>query len=151
MGQGKVNIAKYLASHTIYCAVLRVVMRRYDEIIAKLTPFLKQTGFNPKTDVHFMPVSGYTGANIKDRSSACSWYNGPSLLEYLDDLKTLDRKLNAPLMIPVAEKYKVSILFARPLLLSHTIFHRIWVRLLLAKSNQVTSRRTNLSFSCQTR
>ncbi|SAL98092.1 hypothetical protein [Absidia glauca] len=79
---------------------------RYDEIIAKLTPFLKQTGFNPKTDVYFMPVSGYTGANIKDRSSACSWYNGPSLLEYLDDLKTLDRKLNAPLMIPVAEKYK---------------------------------------------
>ncbi|KAI8341454.1 P-loop containing nucleoside triphosphate hydrolase protein [Chlamydoabsidia padenii] len=79
---------------------------RYDEIIGKLTPFLKQTGFNPKTDVYFMPVSGYTGANIKDRSSACSWYNGPSLLEYLDNLKTIDRKLNAPLMIPVAEKYK---------------------------------------------
>jgi peptide chain release factor subunit 3 len=69
---------------------------------------LKQTGFNPKTDIYFMPVSGYTGANIKDRSSACPWYSGPSLLEYLDDLKTLDRKFNAPLMIPIAEKYKVS-------------------------------------------
>lgn len=70
---------------------------------------MKQTGFNPKTDIFFMPVSGYTGANIKDRSSACPWYSGPSLLEYLDDLKTLDRKFNAPLMIPVAEKYKVNI------------------------------------------
>ncbi|CAO3594177.1 unnamed protein product [Absidia cylindrospora] len=79
---------------------------RFDEIIGKLTPFLKQTGFNPKTEVYFMPVSGYTGANIKDRSSACSWYNGPSLLEYLDDLKTLDRKFSAPLMMPIAEKYK---------------------------------------------
>ncbi|ORZ24169.1 P-loop containing nucleoside triphosphate hydrolase protein [Absidia repens] len=78
----------------------------FDEIIGKLTPFLKQTGFNPKTEVYFMPVSGYTGANIKDRSSACSWYNGPSLLEYLDDLKTLDRKFNAPLMMPIAETYK---------------------------------------------
>ncbi|KAI8344076.1 P-loop containing nucleoside triphosphate hydrolase protein [Chlamydoabsidia padenii] len=79
---------------------------RYDEILGKLTPFLKQTGFNPKTDIHFMPVSGFTGANIKERSPACTWYNGPSLLEYLDDLKTLDRKINAPLMIPIAEKYK---------------------------------------------
>ncbi|ORZ21546.1 P-loop containing nucleoside triphosphate hydrolase protein [Absidia repens] len=79
---------------------------RYDEILGKLTPFLKQVGFNPKTEVYFMPVSGYTGANIKDRSPACTWYNGPSLLEYLDDLKTMDRKFNAPLMIPIAEKYK---------------------------------------------
>ncbi|CAO3588272.1 unnamed protein product [Absidia cylindrospora] len=79
---------------------------RYDEILGKLTPFLKQVGFNPKTEVYFMPVSGFTGANIKERSPACTWYNGPSLLEYLDDLKTMDRKFNAPLMIPIAEKYK---------------------------------------------
>ncbi|KAG2226831.1 hypothetical protein INT45_005796 [Circinella minor] len=79
---------------------------RYDEILGKLTPFLKQTGFNPKTDIHFMPLSGYTGANIKDRAKQCTWYNGPSLLEYLDDMKTMERKLNAPLMLPVAEKYK---------------------------------------------
>ncbi|KAI7867560.1 P-loop containing nucleoside triphosphate hydrolase protein [Spinellus fusiger] len=79
---------------------------RYDDILLKLSPFLKQTGFNPKTDITFMPVSGYTGANIKDRASACTWYNGPSLLEYLDNMLTLDRKINAPLMIPIAEKYK---------------------------------------------
>ncbi|CAO3647378.1 unnamed protein product [Cunninghamella blakesleeana] len=79
---------------------------RYDEILGKLTPFLKQTGYNPKTDVVFMPVSGFTGANIRDRAKDCPWYDGPSLLEYLDNMKTLDRKINAPLMIPVAEKYK---------------------------------------------
>ncbi|KAI9270420.1 P-loop containing nucleoside triphosphate hydrolase protein [Phascolomyces articulosus] len=79
---------------------------RYDEILGKLTPFLKQTGFNPKTDIYFMPVSGYTGANIKERAKQCTWYSGPSLLEYLDNMKTLERKLNAPLMLPVAEKYK---------------------------------------------
>ncbi|CAO3664776.1 hypothetical protein G6F70_006020 [Rhizopus microsporus] len=80
---------------------------RYDEIIAKLTPFLKQTGYNPKTDVHFMPLSGFTGANIKDRDpKSCPWYDGPSLLEYLDAFKPTDRKINAPLMIPISEKYK---------------------------------------------
>ncbi|CEG67998.1 Putative Elongation factor Tu GTP binding domain-containing protein [Rhizopus microsporus] len=80
---------------------------RYDEIIAKLTPFLKQTGYNPKTDVHFMPLSGFTGANIKDRDpKSCPWYDGPSLLDYLDAFKPTDRKVNAPLMIPISEKYK---------------------------------------------
>lgn len=143
----------HLPDYTPYLpgTVLTIVIHRYDEIIAKLTPFLKQTGFNPKTDVYFMPVSGYTGANIKDRSSACSWYNGPSLLEYLDDLKTLDRKLNAPLMIPVAEKYKVSKHSSIVIVDISPPFHRIWVQSLWVKSNQATSRKTNLSFSCQTR
>lgn len=81
---------------------------RYDEILTKMTPFLKQTGFNPKTDIHFMPLSGFSGANIKERDTkVCPWYNGPSLLEFLDEHKTSDRKLNAPLMIPISEKYKV--------------------------------------------
>lgn len=79
---------------------------RYDEIVSKFGPFLKGTGYNPKTDVTWMPVSGYTGANIKDRSKDCTWYNGPSLLEFLDNMQTVDRKINAPLMMPINEKYK---------------------------------------------
>ncbi|KAI8580212.1 hypothetical protein K450DRAFT_238694 [Umbelopsis ramanniana AG] len=79
---------------------------RYDEIVSKFGPFLKGTGYNPKTDVTWMPVSGYTGANIKERSKACTWYNGPSLLEFLDNMQTVDRKINAPLMMPINEKYK---------------------------------------------
>lgn len=39
---------------------------RYDEIVGKLSPFLKGTGYNMKTDVTFIPVSGFTGANIKE-------------------------------------------------------------------------------------
>ncbi|ORX91349.1 hypothetical protein K493DRAFT_317330 [Basidiobolus meristosporus CBS 931.73] len=81
---------------------------RYDECVTKLTPFLKASGYNPKTDLDFMPVSGYTGANIKDRApaSVCPWYTGPSLLELLDNMQTIERKVNSPLMIPITEKYK---------------------------------------------
>ncbi|KAI0701824.1 P-loop containing nucleoside triphosphate hydrolase protein [Cytidiella melzeri] len=81
---------------------------RYDEIKDKLTPFVRSAGFNPKTDVTFIPVSAYTGANLKDRvsKSVCSWYDGKSLLEHLDTTPMVERKLNAPLMIPVSEKYK---------------------------------------------
>jgi peptide chain release factor subunit 3 len=31
---------------------------RYDECCGKLLPFLKQVGYNPKTDLDFMPISG---------------------------------------------------------------------------------------------
>ena len=49
---------------------------RYDEITGKLTPFIKASGFNVKTDVTFIPVSAYTGVNLKDRVSkdVAPWY-----------------------------------------------------------------------------
>ena len=49
---------------------------RFDEIKDKLTPFIRAAGFNVKTDVNFIPVSAYTGANLKDRVSkaVCSWW-----------------------------------------------------------------------------
>lgn len=36
----------------------------------------KGAGFNPKTDVSFLPVSAFTGLNLKDRvpKSVCTWY-----------------------------------------------------------------------------
>ncbi|EJD53504.1 hypothetical protein AURDEDRAFT_79954 [Auricularia subglabra TFB-10046 SS5] len=81
---------------------------RYDEIVTKITPFVKSAGFNPKTDVTFLPLSAYAGQNLKDRvsSSIAPWWSGPSLLEHLDNMPMVDRKIRAPLMIPVSEKYK---------------------------------------------
>ncbi|KAJ8482219.1 hypothetical protein ONZ51_g5483 [Trametes cubensis] len=81
---------------------------RFDEIKEKLTPFIKAAGFNVKTDLTFIPVSAYTGANLKDRlkKEVCDWWDGPSLLEHLDKMPMVDRKITAPLMMPISEKYK---------------------------------------------
>lgn len=48
---------------------------RYNEIKDKLVPFIKGSGFNPK-DVTFIPISGYTGMNLKDPvpPSTCAWW-----------------------------------------------------------------------------
>ncbi|PWZ02022.1 hypothetical protein BCV70DRAFT_157692 [Testicularia cyperi] len=80
---------------------------RYDEILGKLTPFLRSAGFNPKTDITFIPVSAFAGQNLKERvpKAVCDWYTGPSLLEYLDNLELGDRKITAPLKMPISEKY----------------------------------------------
>ncbi|CAZ83323.1 unnamed protein product [Tuber melanosporum] len=81
---------------------------RFDECTTKLTQFLKGTGYSTKTDLMFMPLSALTGANLKTRvaEDVCPWYSGPSLLEYLDNMKTLERKLKTPFMMPISGKYK---------------------------------------------
>lgn len=81
---------------------------RYGEIKDKLTPFVKAAGFNPKTDVTFIPVSAYTGLNLKERvsKSTCPWFDGPSFLEHIDKMPMVDRKIHFPLMMPISEKYK---------------------------------------------
>jgi len=81
---------------------------RYDEIKTKLAPFIKGAGFNMKTDVNFMPVSAYTGVNMKDKADKkyMPWWDGDSLLGLLDGMPMVDRKTNGPLMMPISEKYK---------------------------------------------
>lgn len=81
---------------------------RYKECTTKVVQFLKGVGYNPKTDISMMPVSAQTFTGIKDRvpTSLAPWYDGPSLLEYLDGMQALERKLNAPFMMPIAAKYK---------------------------------------------
>ncbi|KAI3403436.2 SUP35 [Candida oxycetoniae] len=80
---------------------------RYNECTSKLGMFLKGIGYN-KEDVTCMPVSGYTGAGLKDRVSSedCPWYKGPSLLEFLDNMDTMNRKINGPFMLPISGKMK---------------------------------------------
>ncbi|KAI5948724.1 SUP35 [Candida theae] len=80
---------------------------RYNECTTKLGVFLKGIGYN-KDDIIFMPVSGYTGAGLKDRvpSKDCPWYTGPSLLEFLDNMSTVHRKINGPFMLPISGKMK---------------------------------------------
>ncbi|MCJ1313572.1 translation termination factor GTPase eRF3 [Agyrium rufum] len=80
---------------------------RYKECSEKLVPFLRGVGYS-KNDLTFMPISAQTTLGIKDRvpKDICPWHDGPSLLEYLDNLKTLERKVNAPFMMPVNGKYR---------------------------------------------
>jgi peptide chain release factor subunit 3 len=80
---------------------------RFNEIKEKLSPFFRSIGYAPK-DVFYVPLSGYSGANIKDKvsSSVCSWWKGGSLLDVLDTLPPLDRDENGPLRIPVLDKIK---------------------------------------------
>ena len=82
---------------------------RYTECISKLTNFLKGLGYNPKTDLTFMPIAAQQTLGIKDRvpKEIAPWASEfPALLEYLDSMQALERKLTAPFMMPIAAKYR---------------------------------------------
>ncbi|BFZ03047.1 hypothetical protein BsWGS_06086 [Bradybaena similaris] len=81
---------------------------RFIECRDKLLPYLKKCGFNPKTDLYFMPCSGLSGSflTMVPEESICSWYRGPSLLDYLDSLPPISRALEAPVRLPIADRYK---------------------------------------------
>ncbi|XP_076339466.1 eukaryotic peptide chain release factor GTP-binding subunit ERF3A-like isoform X2 [Tachypleus tridentatus] len=81
---------------------------RFNECKEKLVPYLKKCGFNPKTDIFFIPCSGLTGAFLRDLldEKTCPWYRGPSLLQYIETLPSLNRPVEGPFIMPVVDKYK---------------------------------------------
>ncbi len=85
---------------------------RYDEIESKVSPFLKGCGYNLKKDVIYVPMSGLTGANVKDRVTlpAAGWVAAAqpmgSLLDILDGLKPVFRDPAAPMRMPIVDRYK---------------------------------------------
>jgi peptide chain release factor subunit 3 len=81
---------------------------RYKECTTKLTQFLKGVGYNPKTDLTFMPIAAQRTLGIKERvpKDIAPWADAPSLLEFLDSMQTLERKIKDPFMMPIAAKYR---------------------------------------------
>jgi len=80
---------------------------RFDECTVKVSKFLEALGYK-KDDLTFMPISAQRALGIKDRVSKelVPWYDGPSLLEYLGNMKMPERKINAPFMMPISAKYR---------------------------------------------
>jgi elongation factor 1-alpha len=81
--------------------------KRFKECHEEASRLLTLVGYNLQKDVNFIPVSAWTGANIKDREPKLSWFKGPTLLEALDALKLPEKPTGKPLRIPVQDVYKI--------------------------------------------
>ena len=51
--------------------------------------------------VNFVPISGFQGDNMIERSSNLPWYKGPTLLEALDLIDPPKRPSDKPLRLPL--------------------------------------------------
>merc|ERR1712021_294641 len=80
---------------------------RYEEIKAEVGLYLKQVGYKIDT-LPFIPISGWVGDNMLERSDNMPWYKGPTLMESLDAIKPPKRPLLKPLRLPLQDVYKIS-------------------------------------------
>jgi elongation factor 1-alpha len=79
---------------------------RYDEIKNEVSNFLKKIGYNPE-NIPFVPISGWLGDNMLEKSTNLPWYKGPTLLEALDAVKEPKRPSDKPLRLPLQDVYKI--------------------------------------------
>jgi len=79
---------------------------RYEEIRKEVSGFLKKVGYNPDK-VPFVPISGWNGDNMIDRSTNMPWYKGPTLLEALNLVDVPKRPSDKPLRLPLQDVYKI--------------------------------------------
>jgi len=73
---------------------------RYTEIKKEVSLFLKKIGFKPET-IPFIPISGWHGDNMVEKSANLPWYKGPTLVEALDMIKPPTRLTDKPLRLPL--------------------------------------------------
>jgi elongation factor 1-alpha len=79
---------------------------RYNEIKEEVSAYLKKVGYKI-AKIHFIPISGFNGDNMIDRSDKCAWYKGPTLLEALDGINPPKRPSHLPLRLPLQDVYKI--------------------------------------------
>mmetsp|Transcript_12393 Transcript_12393/g.12437 ORF Transcript_12393/g.12437 Transcript_12393/m.12437 type:complete len:450 (+) Transcript_12393:68-1417(+) len=79
---------------------------RYEEIKKEVSGYLAKVGYKPKK-IKFVPISGWAGDNMIEKSENTPWYDGPTLLGALDELKPPKRPSDKPLRLPLQDVYKI--------------------------------------------
>eukprot|EP00475_Leptophrys_vorax_P044801 TRINITY_DN9103_c0_g1_i10.p1 TRINITY_DN9103_c0_g1~~TRINITY_DN9103_c0_g1_i10.p1 ORF type:complete len:450 (+),score=129.69 TRINITY_DN9103_c0_g1_i10:58-1407(+) len=79
---------------------------RYNEIKEEVSKFLKKVGYKAEK-IPFIPISGWNGDNMLEKSDNMGWYKGPTMIEALDDIKPPKRPSDRPLRLPLQDVYKI--------------------------------------------
>ena len=79
---------------------------RYNDIKEEVFSYLKKIGYK-LVKIPFVPISGWVGENLTDRSPSMAWYKGPILLEAFDLVTPPHRPIDKPLRLSVQDVYKI--------------------------------------------
>jgi elongation factor 1-alpha len=79
---------------------------RFNEIKEEVSTYLAKVGYKPKK-IQFVPISGWNGDNMLEKSPSLPWFDGPTLLEALDMIVPPERPTSRPLRLPLQDVYKI--------------------------------------------
>lgn len=102
------EIAKLLGIEQLGVVVNKIDKAGYKEnafngLTEKLKSMLLEIGYK---DIRFFPVSAWEGDNVVRRSEKTPWYQGPTVIEFLEnEIRTPELFENLPLIFLVQDKY----------------------------------------------
>jgi bifunctional enzyme CysN/CysC len=76
---------------------------RFEQIERDFRAFLKTVGVTPTC---FLPIAAKHGDNIASRSKNMPWWQGPTVLEALDQFEPAKPPVNQPLRFPIQDVYR---------------------------------------------
>ncbi len=76
---------------------------RFQQIEEEYRRWLKSIGVEAKI---FIPIAAKHGDNIATASGNMPWWNGPTVLQTLDEFTAVDRPLDQPLRFPIQDVYR---------------------------------------------
>lgn len=79
---------------------------RYNEIKSEMGNYLKKVGYNPDK-IPVIPISGFNGDNMLEKSPNMPWYKGLTLFDTLDSLDVPKRPSDKPLRLPIQDVFKI--------------------------------------------
>ncbi len=80
---------------------------RFDEVKAIVENLLKGVGYNT-SKMRFIPTSGWKGDNLGAKSENMPWYDGPTLVQALDEFDEPEKPIEKPLRLPVQDVYTIT-------------------------------------------
>ena len=107
-----VFLAKTLGIDELIIAINKMDTVDYDEgdyndTIEEVEQLLKSVNFDTD-DATFVPVSAFEGDNVAELSDETPWYDGPTLLDALNDLQEPEEPTDLPLRLPIQDVYSIS-------------------------------------------
>jgi len=76
----------------------------FEQVKADIAGFLASIKVSP---LLYIPIAATKGENISKRSEKMAWYEGPTFLECLDELRNIEGPETKPLMMPVQDIYRI--------------------------------------------
>ncbi|MCG1002039.1 MULTISPECIES: translation elongation factor EF-1 subunit alpha [Halobacterium] len=80
---------------------------KYNQVVSDVKDLFGQVGFATE-DASFIATSAFEGDNVSEHSENTPWYDGPTLLEALNDLPAPSPPTDTDLRLPIQDVYTIS-------------------------------------------
>jgi elongation factor 1-alpha len=80
---------------------------RFEGVKKVVSALLKSSGWKIE-DIAFVPLASLLGENIVKKSDKMGWYNGPTLLEAINNLKVPQKPTELPMRMPIQDVYNIT-------------------------------------------